>query len=159
NKVITAWNALAITGFCRAATAAEIWGADDRAAAWTAVAQTAAEAMLTIHRDDDGRLLRASWAGRGHTRAYLEDVALLARACLDLHERTLDPRWHREAESLARECLSHYAREGGGFYDTADDGERLIERSESQHDSPLPSGVAAAVEVLARLELGGPAGA
>ncbi len=157
-KVITAWNALTITGFCKAATAAEIWAVPDLAESWTAVARRACDALLRIHRDADGRLLRASWAGQGHTRAYLEDVAQLARACLEVHELTLEPRWHAEAEALARECLDHYAREGGGFFDTANDGEQLIERTESQHDSPLPSAVAAAVEVLARLELGGPAG-
>ncbi|HVI00552.1 MAG TPA: thioredoxin domain-containing protein [Enhygromyxa sp.] len=158
-KVLTAWNALTITGFCKAANAAERWGVPERAVEWTDVAQRACAALLERHRDADGRLLRASWQGRGHTRAYLEDVALLARACLDLHERTLELRWHEEAEALARECLDHYARAGGGFFDTADDGEQLIERIESQHDSPLPSGVAVAIEVLARLELGGPAGA
>jgi uncharacterized protein YyaL (SSP411 family) len=157
-KVLTAWNALTISGFCKAANAAEVWGVPERAAEWTDVARRACAALLERHRDSGGRLLRASWQGQGHTRAYLEDVALLARACLDLHERTLELRWHEEAEALARECLDHYAREGGGFFDTADDGERLIERTESQHDSPLPSGVAAAVEVLSRLELGGPAG-
>jgi hypothetical protein len=156
-KVLTAWNALTISGFCKAATAAELWGAPERAAEWTAVAERACAALLERHRDADGRLLRASWQGQGHTRGYLEDVALLTRACLDLHERTLGLRWHEEAEALAQECLDHYAREGGGFFDTADDGEQLIERIESQHDSPLPSGVAVAVEVLARLELGGPA--
>ncbi|HLT37329.1 MAG TPA: DUF255 domain-containing protein, partial [Enhygromyxa sp.] len=157
-KVLTAWNALTITGFCKAATAAEVWGAPERAQAWTDVARTACAALLERHRDDRGRLLRASWQGKGHTRAYLEDVALLARACLDVHERTLEPRWHEEAEALARECLDHYAREGGGLFDTAADGEQLIERTESQHDSPLPSGVAAAIEVLARLDLGAAAG-
>jgi uncharacterized protein YyaL (SSP411 family) len=152
-KVLTAWNALTITGFCKAANAAESWAEHERAAEWTEVARRAGAALLERHRDGEGRLLRASWAGRGHTRAYLEDVALLARACLDLHERTLEPHWHAEAQALAQELLDHYVREGGGFFDTADDGEQLIERTESQHDSPLPSGVAVAVEVLARLEL------
>jgi uncharacterized protein YyaL (SSP411 family) len=158
DKLLTAWNALAISGFCKAASAAEIWGEDRRREQWTGVAAAACAGILKIHRDADGRLLRASWAGEGHTRAYLEDVALLARACLDLHEITLLPLWHDEAESLAREILEHYRRDGGGLYTTADDGERLIERSESTHDSPLQSGLAASIEVLARLDLGGPAG-
>jgi uncharacterized protein YyaL (SSP411 family) len=108
--------------------------------------------LLELHSDTDGRSLRASWAGRGHTRAYLEDVALLARACLDVHERTLEIEWLTASEQLAAELLDHYARDGGGWFETADDGETLIERTESQHDSPLPSGLAVAVEVLARLE-------
>ncbi|PRQ08855.1 thioredoxin domain-containing protein [Enhygromyxa salina] len=157
-KLLTAWNALAISGFCRAAIAAEAWGDAARTEQWTAVAGRAAQVMLTLHRDSDQRLLRASWEGVGHTRAYLEDVALLGRACLDLHELTLDPRWHDEAERLAAEVIQHYAREGGGLFTTADDGEPLIERTESQHDSPLQSGLAAAIELLARLDLGGAAG-
>src|SRR5690606_7366625 len=50
---------------------------------------------------------------------------------------------------------------GVGFYVTADDAERLIERSESQHDSAIPSGLGVMVEVLLRLDLAGvaPAGA
>jgi uncharacterized protein YyaL (SSP411 family) len=157
-KVLTAWNALAISGFCKAASAAEVWGEEGRRAQWTEVARTAAAALSKMHRDADGRLSRASWAGEGHTRAYLEDLALFARACLDLHELTLEPRWHDEAESLAREILEHHRREGGGLYTTADDAEQLIERTESTHDSPLPSGLAASIEVLARLDLGGPIG-
>jgi uncharacterized protein YyaL (SSP411 family) len=162
DKLLTAWNALTISGFCKAASAAEVWGDEQRVAQWTAVAERACEAILKIHRDagtaKGGRLLRASWAGKGHTRAYLEDVALLARACLDLHELTLEPRWHDEAQTLAREILEHYRRDGGGLYTTADDAEQLIERSESFHDSPLQSGLAASIEVLARLDLGGAAG-
>ncbi|MCA9696943.1 MAG: thioredoxin domain-containing protein, partial [Myxococcales bacterium] len=158
DKVLTAWNALVISGLCRAATAAEVWGDEARRRQWTALAQQALEAILAAHRDQGGRLLRASWQGRGHIRAYLEDVGLLARGCLDLHELTLDVRWHDAAAELAAELLVHYRRGGGGFYQSADDGERLIERMESQHDSPIQSGVAAAVEVLARLDLGGPAG-
>jgi uncharacterized protein YyaL (SSP411 family) len=158
DKLLTAWNALTISGFCKAASAAEVWGDERRLAQWTAVAEAACEGILKVHRDADGRLLRASWAGQGHTRAYLEDVALLARACLDLHELTLEPRWHHEAETLAREILEHYRRDGGGLFTTADDAEQLIERSESSHDSPLQSGLAASIEVLARLDLGAAAG-
>ncbi|PRQ05422.1 hypothetical protein ENSA5_02850 [Enhygromyxa salina] len=158
DKVLTAWNALAISGFCRAASAAEVWAEPLRAQRWAAVASRACEALLAVHRDADGRLLRASWEGVGHTRAFLEDLGLLARACLDLHELTLEPRWQAEAETLARELSAHHRREGGGMFTTADDSEALIERTESQHDSPLPSGLAAAVEVLGRLELGAPAG-
>ncbi|NVB37907.1 thioredoxin domain-containing protein [Pseudenhygromyxa sp. WMMC2535] len=155
-KILTAWNALVIAGLCAAADAAELaWEDAEAAARWDELARAAADFLLARHRDAGGRLLRASWQGRGHTRAYLEDLALLARACLALHERSLEPRWHEAAEALGIELFTHYRREGGGFHTVADDGEALLERSESQHDSPLPSGVSVAVEVLARLALGG----
>lgn len=155
-KVLTAWNALVISGLCKAADAAERWPDPARAEHWTELAETAATAVLEVHRDP--RLLRASWRGRGHTRAFLEDVALMARACLDLHARTLAPRWRDTAIALAEEMLAHYARPGGGFFMTADDAEALVERTESQHDSPIPSGVAVAIEVLARLDESSPRG-
>ncbi|MFV8750912.1 thioredoxin domain-containing protein [Nannocystaceae bacterium ST9] len=157
-KLLTSWNALTITGLCKAADAAEQWGAPELVEGWVAAAQAAAGALLELHRDAGGRTLRASWQGRGHTRGYLEDVALLGRALLDLHELDLDPRWHHEAERLAIELIDHYARPGGGMFETADDGEALIERTESHHDSPIPSGVAVAIELLARLELGAASG-
>jgi uncharacterized protein YyaL (SSP411 family) len=157
-KLLTSWNALMITGLCKAANAAEHWGAPELVERWTAAARATAQTLLEVHRDEAGRTLRASWRGQGHTRGYLEDVALLGRALLDLHELDLDPRWHREAESLAIELLDHYARPGGGMFETADDGEALIERTESHHDSPIPAGVAVAVELLARLDLGAASG-
>ena len=157
-KLLTSWNALMITGLCKAASAAEAWPEPELRERWLAAARATALALLELHRDAAGRTLRASWRGRGHTRAYLEDVALLGKALLDLHELELDPRWHHEAETLAIELLDHYARPGGGMFETADDGEALIERTESQHDSPLPSGLAVAIELFARLELGAASG-
>jgi uncharacterized protein YyaL (SSP411 family) len=157
-KLLTAWNALVISALCKAASAAEAWADADAHARWLAAARACAEVMLALHRDAQGRTLRASWRGRGHTRGYLEDVALLGLALLDLHELDLDPRWHVHAEQLAVELIEHYARPGGGMFETADDGEVLLERTESSHDSPLPSGVAVGVELLARLDLGASAG-
>jgi hypothetical protein len=157
-KLLTSWNALTIIGLCKAANAAEQWGAPELFERWIAAAKATAQALLEVHRDESGRTLRASWRGRGHTRGYLEDVALLGKALLDLHELDLDPRWHREAETQAIELLDHFARPGGGMFETADDGEALIERTESHHDSPLPAGVAVAVELLARLDLGAASG-
>ncbi len=82
-------------------------------------------------------------------------VSGLARACLDLHELTLDPSWRDHAASLARHGLDRYARQqGDGFCLTASDAEQLIERTESQHDGPIPSGLGVMVEVLLRLDAG-----
>jgi uncharacterized protein YyaL (SSP411 family) len=161
-KILTAWNALLISGLVRASVAATGWGDLASAAAWEALAAAAAERLLAAHLDVHGRVLRAEFEGVAHTRGYLDDVAFLARACLDLYELTLEGRWRAAATALARDALVHHARSGGdGFYLSADDGEALIERIESQHDAATPSGLGVIVEVLLRLDAldAAPAGA
>jgi uncharacterized protein YyaL (SSP411 family) len=152
-KLLTAWNALLVSGLVRASEAATTWDEPERAREWLALAEAACSYLCEHHITADGRVLRAAFAGQAHTRGYLEDLAALARACLDLHEATLAPRWLDTAGRLARHALAHYASPGGaGFYMTADDAEQLIERSECQHDSALPSGLGMILEVLLRLD-------
>jgi len=164
DKLLTSWNALLASGLVRAAAAAHAWGEPERARAWGEIAVAIVRALLERHVDADGRVLRAGFAGVVHIRGVLDDVAFLARACLDVHEHTLDRRWLDRAHELATHAVEHYARpQRDGFLFTADDAEGLLERSESQHDGPLPAGVGVMVEVLARLDLtarapaGGPA--
>ncbi|MEZ4451086.1 MAG: thioredoxin domain-containing protein [Nannocystaceae bacterium] len=162
DKILTAWNGLAISGLCRAAAAAELWGSPEQRAAWEALARAAARRLLDHHVLGDSSVLRVDFHGEAHTAGYLDDVAFLARACLDLYDLSLETEWVEAAAGLARRALSHYSRSGGdGFYLGASDGEALIERVESQHDAAIPSGLGVIVEVLLRLDhLGAaPAGA
>ncbi|MCB9566882.1 MAG: thioredoxin domain-containing protein [Myxococcales bacterium] len=156
DKLLTAWNALLISGLCRAASAAEGWGAPAIRDAWLALARAAAEHLLDTHVSGDmsmPRVLRCEACPAGELPGYLDDLAFLARALLDLHELTFEPRWLAGARALARHALAHHTRSGGdGFYLTADDAEVMIERVESQHDAAIPSGLGVIVEVLLRLE-------
>ncbi len=153
DKLLTAWNALAVSGLLRAVEAAESWGRPELARDWLALAASTTRYLLEHHVTPEGQVLRAAFHGTVHTRGYAEDLGALARACLDLHEHTLDPQWLRRASELARHALTHYASSNAGFFMTADDGEVLIERSECEHDSALPSGLGLLVEVLLRLDL------
>ena len=161
DKLLTAWNALAVSGLLRAVEAAESWDRPELAREWLALAEATTTYLVDHHITADGRVLRAAFAGHAHTRGYAEDLGALARACLDLHEHTLVPRWLQCARDLAHHALTHHASSSAGFYMTADDGEALIERSECEHDSALPSGLGLLVEVLLRLDLSdaGPPGA
>ncbi len=150
-KLLTSWNALLASGLCRAASAAEAWG--EPQPAWVEHARTIVDVLVREHIDKGGHVLRASFEGRAHTRGCLDDLAFLGRACLDVHEHTLEPDWLEHARTLALRGLAQHARgTGDGFYFTAADAEPLIERDESPHDGPLPSGLGVMVELLARLD-------
>jgi uncharacterized protein YyaL (SSP411 family) len=117
------------------------------------LARAAGERLVTHHVDAEGRVLRAAFEGRVHTRGVVDDVVYLARACLDLHAATLEPSWLARATQLAEHALDRYLRRGeDGFFMTADDVDAPLERPESQHDGPIPAGVSVAIEVLARLD-------
>jgi uncharacterized protein len=143
-KVLTAWNALAIKGL---ALAARVLRRPD-------LAQAATAAVDFIHRALwRGRRLLATYKdGRAHLNAYLDDYAFLADALIEL----LETRWRtRDLEfacALADSMLELFAdTEAGGFYFTATDHERLIHRSKGFSDESLPSGNAVAAAALTRL--------
>ncbi|MFY0537128.1 hypothetical protein [Nannocystis pusilla] len=88
-----------ISGLARAAAAAEQWGEPDLRTRCLALATAAARRLLDAHVGAHGEVMRVDFDGDVHTRGYLEDVAFLARACLDLHEATLDLAWQDAAAS------------------------------------------------------------
>src|SRR4029079_14507444 len=55
------------------------------------------------------------------------------------------------AASLRDVVLAHFPHPDGGFYDTPDDGERLVVRPRDVQDNATPSGGAMAPPVLLRL--------
>jgi uncharacterized protein len=161
-KVLTSWNGLVVSGLCCASSVARGWGDEARADHWRALATRAGQRLLEQHVREGGVVLRSGFEGRVHTLGVLDDVAFLGRACLDLHELTLDRHWLDYASQLAAHAIDRYAREDGdGFHLTARDAEPLIERTESTYDGPIPSGVGVVTELLLRLDASGwaPAGA
>lgn len=143
-KVLTAWNALAIRGF---AIAAQRLGRTDCLDA----ASSAADFLHRVHWRD-GRLLATSRAGGARLAAYLDDYALLLDALLTL----LAVRW-RDADfefavALADTLLDHFQDSArGGFFFTADDHEQLLERPRTFTDDALPAGNGVAARALIEL--------
>ncbi len=153
-KVLAAWNGLAIGALADAARA--MGAAGDAALAGDAAryrdaATGAAEAVLAGLRKPDGRLRRSWTDGRATADGVLEDHADMAEGLLALYEATGDERWFTEAVTLAEVMLAHFADPSGGFFDTADDGERLVLRPRDLQDNAVPSGNAMAATVLLRL--------
>jgi uncharacterized protein YyaL (SSP411 family) len=144
-KIITAWNAMALRAFAAAAMAF-----DD--AAHLAAARDCARFLLANLRRPDGRLLRSWKDGRPGPLGFLEDYALLVDGLIALHAADGDPAWLREALALADAMLDlFWDAEIGGFYDTARDQEALVTRPRDVGDNATPSGHSVAAEALLRL--------
>jgi hypothetical protein len=144
DKVLTAWNGLAVGAFADAAAAFD----EPR---YAEAAARAADLVLTRLRDADGRLRRSWKDGQARGNGVLEDYSHLADGLLALYAATFDERWFLAARELADAVLGHFADPAGGFFDTADDHEALISRPKGVQDNALPSGGAMATLVLLRV--------
>jgi uncharacterized protein YyaL (SSP411 family) len=146
DKVVAAWNGLAIAGLADA-------GALFDRPEWVEAAVDCADLLIRLHLDDHGRLARVSRAGRvGQHPGVLEDHADVAEGLLALVAATGDPVWLSFAEQLVDVVIGHYVRPDGGFYDTADDSidRRLsvVKRPQDPTDNATPSGLSAAAGSL-----------
>lgn len=141
DKVVAAWNGLAI------AALAETGALFDRPDLVEA-ARAAAVLLDESHMDGD-RLMRTSRDGRvGANAGVLEDYADLAEGLLTLYGVTGEVRWFHRAGALLETVLGRFADGSGGFFDTADDAERLFQRPQDPTDNATPSGQFAAAGAL-----------
>ncbi|MEJ2855428.1 MULTISPECIES: thioredoxin domain-containing protein [unclassified Saccharothrix] len=142
DKVVTAWNGLAITAL---AEAGSVFG-EPR---WVEAAVRAASLLLDLHVVD-GRLLRTSRAGvAGTASGVLEDYGCFADGLLALHQATGDERWLTAACELLDTALARFAgAEPGVYYDTADDAEALVQRPSDPSDNASPSGASSLASAL-----------
>ena len=143
DKVVTAWNGLAITALAEASVAL---GRPE----FLEAARRCARAIVEEHLVD-GRLRRASLGGRvGGSAAILEDHATLATGLLTLHQITGEASWRDTATGLLDLALEHFAdpERPGRWYDSADDAERLMVRPADPLDGATPSGASSIAEAL-----------
>ena len=144
DKVVTAWNGLAIAAF---ADAGVVLGRPDYVAAAEAAAGFVLGALVV-----DGRLRRVhTRAGAAHL-GQLDDHADLCHGLLRLYEATASPRWLTAARELADQMIALFADPvGGGFFYSGSDGEALLARTRELEDHPTPAGNSQAAHVLLRL--------
>ena len=141
DKVVAAWNGLAVAALAEAGT---LLDRPDLVEAATVCAD-----LLRALHTVDGRLLRTSIDGRaGRNAGVLEDYADVAEGLLALSSATGDPQRLRDAEALLDVVLAHFGDGSGGLFDTADDAERLVRRPQDPTDNAVPSGLAAAAGAM-----------
>ncbi|RBY75087.1 N-acylglucosamine 2-epimerase [Geodermatophilus sp. TF02-6] len=140
DKVVTAWNGLAIAALAEHGV---LTGDDGSVTA----ARRAAELVASTHWVD-GRLRRASRDGvAGAPAGVLEDYGDLAEGLLALHQATGEGRWLELAGDLLDVVAEQFVDSASTpptWHDTAADGETLVHRPFDPTDGPTPAGVAAA---------------
>ena len=146
DKVLTAWNALALRALAQAASLLNN-------ETYLKAAEENAEFILTqLYKD--GRLLRTWKDGCSHIKAYLEDYSFLVLGLLTLHEATFSHRWLHDAKRLTDEMLALFWDEAEQtLFDVGGDHEDLIVRPREVFDNAIPSGSSAAAEALLRMAI------
>ena len=147
DKVLTAWNALAIRALCVAGRAF----AEPR---YVDAAVRAAGFVWGHLRDERGRLLRSWREGSASTLAFADDHALACDAFLTLYETTGDAQWFVRARELAEALVERFLdAERGGFFQTSNEAAALVIRPKDLYDNAVPGGNSAAAGALLRLAL------
>ncbi|MGZ5388867.1 MAG: thioredoxin domain-containing protein [Aeromicrobium sp.] len=137
DKIVAAWNGLAITALAEAGVLLD----EPR---FTAAAVRAAELLATLHTTADGRLIRTSREGKASANVgVLEDYGCVAEAYLAVLGVTGDAVWLDRARTLLDQVLEHFADPEGGFFDTSGDAESLVMRPKDVSDNASPSGASA----------------
>ncbi|GAA4914393.1 thioredoxin domain-containing protein [Streptomonospora salina] len=141
DKIVAAWNGLAIAGLAEAGALFDRPDLVERA-------REAADLIARVHVAG-GRLVRTSRDGKaGASAGVLEDYADTAEGLLALHAVTGEPERVELAGRLLDTVLEHFGDDEGGFYDTADDSEALFNRPQDPTDASTPSGRFAAAGAL-----------
>jgi hypothetical protein len=147
DKIITAWNGIAISALAEAGRTLGEESFVDSAA-------KAAGFILGAMCDDRGRLLRRYRDGDAAIPAFAEDYAFLARGLLDLYNADFNVQWLGQVTRLARSLAELFQDpQTGRLYDTPIDGEELLVRPAGTFDGAMPSASSVALEVYARLYL------
>jgi len=141
DKVVAAWNGLAISALAECSLALD-------QPHLLQAARTAATLLAEVHLKGT-KLMRTSRGGyAGDTDGALEDYACVAESFLVLSGITGEAGWLPLAGRLLDTALGAFGDGAGGFYDTAADGESLIFRPSDAADNATPSGTFAMAGAL-----------
>ena len=133
DKILTAWNALAIRGLIKAAQAT---GKDS----YLQLAIQTGEFIMKFQLDADFRLFRNYKNGKSTIPGFLDDYANTIRAFLDLYQATFDQQWLTQASALNDRVTSKfYDQESGFYFYTSEDDPDLIARKKEIYDNVMPS--------------------
>ncbi|MBI3300364.1 MAG: thioredoxin domain-containing protein [Elusimicrobia bacterium] len=145
-KVLAAWNGLALSAFAKGAQVLE----EPR---YAQAAARAAEFLKTTLYDPKTKRLKRRWAGgEAAIDGLAEDYAFLAQGLLDLFETDFEPGRLEWALELQGQLEARFSDGKGGYAQTPKDGGKdLFARFGEDHDGAEPAAASVAVHNLLRL--------
>ena len=146
DKIITAWNGLAISALAKAG---QILEKDS----YVAAARRAAEFLKTnLYQSESRELLRLYRGTPSHVQAFTEDYAFLIQGLIDLYEATGEPNWLDWANTLQETQNSlFYDNENSGFFEFGESEDIVFDRPKNGFDGAMPSSNSVSTKNLARL--------
>ena len=153
DKVLAAWNGLALSALARAAVHPAACLADKRPFYLEAALRCARfiESELWVPAR---RVLLRSWRdGPAAIDGFAEDYACVVAGLLDLHQATLDPHWLRFAEKLQAALDARFWDEAEGGYFSAPADTELVLRLKDDYDGAEPAASSFALSNLVRLSI------
>ncbi len=143
DKVVTAWNGLALRSL---AEAGRILGDPRYREGARRLAGFLVGEVLA-----GGRLARTWRQGRRGPDGYCDDYAATAVGLLTLYAATGETGWFSHARDLVDTAAALFGDPDGGFYSTAEGTPHLISRPRSLYDNPTPSDNTLMAEALQML--------
>ena len=145
DKILADWNGMMIAAL---ANAAFVFDRPDWCEAALAAYATVRDRMAL----PDHRLAHSMRQGRTNGIGLLDDLALMARAALALHQTTGKTAFLADARAWVAAADRHHWDEGqGGYFHNDSDDNDVITKLKPIFDSAVPSANGVMVQVLARL--------
>ena len=141
DKVLADWNGMALRAL---AEAGRLLARDD----FVQAARQLAQFMLTT-MVRDGCVHHVWREGILRDEGYLADHAQLGLGLVELHAATAEPQWLVAASDICGVMLRRFHDPDAGFFDS--ESAQLPVLARELHDGAVPSGTAAACELLLRL--------
>lgn len=140
DKIVTAWNGLAIGGLARTSAALEATGIADDTKTYLAAAEKAASFIHEhLFSPETNTLRRVYREGPGDTPGFADDYAYLISGLIDLYEATFDDAHLEWADALQQtQVRLFWDAEGHGFFSTPANQPDILIRSKDAADNAEP---------------------
>ena len=147
DKILTAWNALMLKGYC---DAYKVFG-EQR---FLTRALNCAEFLKTKMIQEDFSLKRNFKNGRVTISGFLDDYSFICEALLAVYEITFDEKWLLLAKNIANYVIQHFLNANTGlFFYTSINDAPLIARKTETSDNVIPASNSSMAKVLFQLGL------
>jgi len=145
DKILTDWNGLMIAALAKG-------GFLLNEQKYIEAAKKAVSFILKDLRRSEGRLLHRYRDGTAEIDAYVDDYSFLIWALINLYEATFNTFYLKTAIDLTEDQITYFWDSFiGGFFFTAEDGEKLLTRQKEIYDGAIPSGNSVAMLNLLKL--------